>query len=261
MSDAMNFDEPSASERVCDGDSDQPGALDGPARDSDPSPSPSPGNRSSAAKRGAAQSPARQIANRTNATRSTGPRTAAGKKMSSKNAAKHGLLSSGLLPDEDLEVFELFRDRLMQFYKPEGAAEEEFVERIVSYSWRLKRVPRVEREIMMQAAIMAAREHEEGVRRNPPELMTARERELTSAVGNAMSQPSSAFWVPVQHGDPLPRLARYEAHLGRMLHRDLMALERLQAARKGMHVPAPIAIAVTSDAEGSIAEPLLHRGG
>jgi hypothetical protein len=128
-------------------------------------------------------SEARQIANRLNATRSTGPRTLAGKEKSSKNATKHGLLSHALLPDEDAEDFDPFRDGYFQFYEPQGTVEEDIVERIVSYSWRLKRAQRAECQIYSQAAIMAAREHEERLRRDPPELMVTRERELTSAMG------------------------------------------------------------------------------
>ena len=56
--------------------------------------------------------PAKVEANRRNARKSTGPRTLVGKARSSKNAVRHGLLSRDvLLPDEDPEQFDTFRDK------------------------------------------------------------------------------------------------------------------------------------------------------
>lgn len=53
-----------------------------------------------------------------------------------------------------------------------------------------------------------------------------------------------AFSDGVSGGDPLSKLARYEASLDRALYRAMHELQRLQAARKGANVSAPAAIDV-----------------
>lgn len=47
--------------------------------------------------------------------------------------------------------------------------------------------------------------------------------------------------------ETLQKVMRYEAHLERSLFRSLHELQRLQAARAGGHVPAPVAVDVTMD--------------
>ena len=90
-------------------------------------------------------SPAKIQANRRNALRSTGPRTVAGKTVSSKNAMRHGLLSTdALLRDEDAAEFASFREQLESQLAPCGPLEEILVDRIAMSVWRLGRVHRLE---------------------------------------------------------------------------------------------------------------------
>jgi len=69
-------------------------------------------------------------ANRANAQLSTGPRTPEGKARSSRNALKHGLLSSQiLLEHESAEELEALREGLYEELQPIGALEETLVEK------------------------------------------------------------------------------------------------------------------------------------
>ena len=84
-------------------------------------------------------------ANRQNAVRSTGPRTPEGKRAVSQNAKKHGVLSQqALLPDEDPSELAELRQRLLDYFEPEGHLERLLVDRIVQLAWRLRRLGRTE---------------------------------------------------------------------------------------------------------------------
>lgn len=154
---------------------------------------------------------ARLEANRRNASLSTGPRSPDGKAMSSKNAVRHGLLGGELLlPDEDAEELERFRAGVLERLQPEDDVERFMADRVIANAWRLKRVYRIETEVLRRLKY-------EGT---TVDFGVALERDL-------------------HHGDNLPKLARYESMLDRGLRRALHELERLQARRRGEHVPVP----------------------
>jgi hypothetical protein len=86
-------------------------------------------------------------ANRLNAQKSTGPRTAEGKRAVSQNAVKHGLFArDAVIKCEDPAEYELHREALLDDLRPVGAIESMLAERIVSLSWRLQRVERMQNE-------------------------------------------------------------------------------------------------------------------
>ena len=86
-------------------------------------------------------------ANRLNAQKSTGPRTAEGKRAVSQNAVKHGLFArEAVIKCEDPAEFELHREALLDELRPVGAIESMLAERIVSLSWRLQRVERMQNQ-------------------------------------------------------------------------------------------------------------------
>ncbi len=94
-------------------------------------------------------SEAQVLANRRNAEKSTGPRTTEGKATSSQNAVKHGLLAQRcVIRTEDPEEFDAFRTQMLGQLAPAGAMETVLAERIVSLSWRLKRVERMQNEAL-----------------------------------------------------------------------------------------------------------------
>lgn len=94
-------------------------------------------------------SAAQIAANRANAKRSTGPRTEAGKAAAAGNAVQHGLTAAHvLLPDESVEEFERFREEMLADLAPNSALQNVLASRIISASWRLRRVDRVRADVM-----------------------------------------------------------------------------------------------------------------
>lgn len=84
-------------------------------------------------------------ANRRNSQLSTGPKTSDGKSSVSKNATKHGLFSKAVLIDgDDEELFHDLNERLWTELSPVGVIEENLVERITTYMWRLRRIVQIE---------------------------------------------------------------------------------------------------------------------
>jgi len=86
-------------------------------------------------------------ANRLNAQKSTGPRTQEGKRTVSQNAVTHGLFArEAVIKCEDPAEYELHREALLDELSPVGAIESMLAERIVSLSWRLQRVERMQNQ-------------------------------------------------------------------------------------------------------------------
>jgi len=84
-------------------------------------------------------------ANRQNSQKSTGPRSAEGKAVVAKNAVKHGLFAQeAVITGENREEYELFRDEILAELAPAGAMESILAERVVSLSWRLQRIERIQ---------------------------------------------------------------------------------------------------------------------
>ena len=88
------------------------------------------------------------LANRQNAQKSTGPKSAEGKAVVAKNAVKHGLFAiETVIKGENMEDFELFREKIVEELDPQGAVETMLAERIVSLGWRLKRIVRIQDQV------------------------------------------------------------------------------------------------------------------
>jgi hypothetical protein len=91
---------------------------------------------------------AQVIANRHNAEKSSGPRTPEGKATVSQNAVKHGLSGRrDVIKGEDQAEFDRHREALLKELAPVGAVETMLAERVVSLSWRLQRVGRMQNEV------------------------------------------------------------------------------------------------------------------
>jgi hypothetical protein len=91
------------------------------------------------------------LANRQNALRSTGPRTATGKSIASQNAIRHGLSAENtVIPGEDPEEFNQFRQLLLDDLAPAGAMEVFLADRIVAGFWKLHRAARIETELLKE---------------------------------------------------------------------------------------------------------------
>lgn len=94
----------------------------------------------------------RAAINRANSGHSTGPRTGAGKKRSSLNALSHGLTAqTAVLPSEDPAAFEQHCRQFFDEHQPATATETHLVQELADTSWRLKRIPLLEADILARA--------------------------------------------------------------------------------------------------------------
>jgi hypothetical protein len=92
---------------------------------------------------------AQTLANQANAQLSTGPRTPAGKAASAANSTKEGFTAKSPVvePDED-QAFAAFRADLLADTHPEGALEQEFFQRLLTYGWNLRRARAAESHLL-----------------------------------------------------------------------------------------------------------------
>jgi len=79
-----------------------------------------------------------------------GPNTPAGKAIVSLNAVSHGALSNAVIVPgiESLEEWESFRDELLRDLAPVGAVDHRFAGQVAMFSWRLRRIPRHEAQMI-----------------------------------------------------------------------------------------------------------------
>jgi len=104
-------------------------------------------------------SPRQLEANRQNAQRSTGPRTDEGKRMSRRNALRHGLTAETVIEIlEDPEDYKAFETTITADYDARTAVERELVLRLASLLWRIRRATGIETDLLrIQAEILRER--------------------------------------------------------------------------------------------------------
>ena len=157
--------------------------------------------------------------NRQNAIKSTGPKTIEGKSTACRNALKHGILSSDLIiMNENRHDLENLSRGIRQTLCPQGAIEELLVEKIINAIWRIRRLTKVEREIL-------------------------------SDNDSPFAQTCLSHGFRGSDGGSLQVLSRYEATLERNFYRALHELQRIQGMRLGYPVLAPVSIDIINDAE------------
>lgn len=154
-----------------------------------------------------------------------GVKTEEGKAVSKLNALKHGLLTKEVLieGEEEESLLELHQ-RLKEDLKPKGEIETLLTDRIISNTWRLRRLLEVERAVMewrMENELSHSWTFEKGEEHGYKEA--AREMFVN---------------------DDIEKLLRYEIAIERSTYKALHELQRLQAARAGKKPPLPIAIDV-----------------
>ena len=205
-------------------------------------------------------------ANCRNALNSTGPKTPEGKAAVSHNALRHGLLSRDiLLPGEDEAALRELGEHLWDELQPVGALESLLVNRIISSTWRLQRLGRVEagifaRELYGEMADRARKEADTYTRGLMDDLLTAdvtvtdedKHREALSKAEEmeAMQDAETAtlgqtFIRDANKANAFSKLSRYETTIERSLFKALHELQRLQTARgAGGSVAPPVAVDV-----------------
>jgi hypothetical protein len=190
---------------------------------------------------------------RENAKNSTGPKTEEGKAVVARNAIKHGVLCDTLLPGEEPEDFAAYACDLKVALTPEGAVETMLIERIVSLSWRLRRVFLAEqgalageyhvvREKQAMARVSQASRTAlddllmENARNEIRILDTKKYTEAKADEEDAQRWADTdltRFARAFEGAQPfLDRLTRYERTIERSLFMTLKELERVQAVRK-----------------------------
>jgi len=145
---------------------------------------------------------ARREINRANAQHSTGPRTAAGKARSSLNALSHGLTaSSPVLPSEDRAAYDQHCRQLFDEYQPATPTETELVQELADTSWRLRRIPLLEADLLARAS-------------NPP------------------SEAAQIAFDIVDAHNLLAKLSLHGARLSRQFQRCVETLRNVQSERR-----------------------------
>jgi len=165
-------------------------------------------------------------ANQQNSQKSTGPQSVEGKGVVSQNAVKHGLFGSeAVVKGEKQDDFDLFRDEMLAELAPFGAVESMLAGRVVSLSWRLKRVERMQN----QALDVMLTPDESQYARLSRSMMTKEQRQLAEdpnlALGRAAIKDFSNSMV-------LDRLLIYERRIENSMFRIMAEIQRLQLMRE-----------------------------
>lgn len=201
------------------------------------------------------------IANRNNAKNSAGPMTSEGKLTVSKNAVKHGLLSTDIvIKDESGSEFTDFRQKLYIELAPVGELEQLLADRIIASFWRLKRVCRIEVQLLNNMSSFQLKKPDGKSSSDIPtmqitktyeggrtEVVTPDHSSKAKASSDSKDDSDQMSLGRAVHADfsgpnTLGKFRRYEAHIDRTLYKALHELQRLQAVRLGQKVAAPIAI-------------------
>jgi hypothetical protein len=148
------------------------------------------------------------IANRANALKG-GVKTEAGKAVSRLNAVSHGIFSNEvILPGEDSSLLESLRDKFMEQFAPAGEMETILVERIISSTWRLKRVMRSEARLSLKYFLK----------------------------DDATGEPNGG--IDYRY-NTWQNVAKYENGIERQIYRALNELERIQQRRFAAEIVSP----------------------
>jgi hypothetical protein len=101
-------------------------------------------------------------ANRRNALKSTGPKSLEGKRISRRNALRHGLTAETVIDRlEDSEDYRGFEAAIVADYDAETAVEGELVLRLAPLLWRLRRITAIETDLFqIRAEILRDRRND-----------------------------------------------------------------------------------------------------
>ena len=152
-------------------------------------------------------------ANRRNAQASSGPTTEEGKRRSSQNALRHGLTGQvTAMTEEDRTAHDKFCAAMLKDLAPDGAVETQLAQRVATDSWRLNRISAVEDNLFA----LGFHAYVDKVDTEHPEIDAA------FAAAKTFQAEAKQFQL----------LTLYEQRLNRAVHKNLAALQELQAKRK-----------------------------
>jgi hypothetical protein len=140
---------------------------------------------------------------------------------------------------EDPAEFEELMSGLHRDLAPIGALEEIMVEKVAACLWRQKRALRCEASLARREFVGPGRELDDLLLQRRP--------------GSNPDPATNHEHLSLPLGPKLDRILRYETSIQRQLAYAINQLERLQRARKGEHVPAPVSVQVQaiSDADSA----------
>jgi len=168
------------------------------------------------------------VANKENAKKG-GVKTEEGKAIVRLNALKHGLFAEDLLlPDEDRNVLNDIWQRLIVELEPQGTLEEMLITCIVSSFWRRQMAMRLESKYLDEQFTL-----------------------VTLALHKADLQAWSNFINrELANKKAWQNLIRYQTSFENKFFKAMHELERLQMARRGATVPAPLAVDLDISKDG-----------
>ena len=170
-------------------------------------------------------------ANRRNCQKSTGPRTPQGKAVVSQNAVKHGLSANQIvIKSEDQAEFDLHRSQIIDEWAPSTPTESFLAERIVSTSWKLKRIEYIQNQTINSLATPKTgpltKFHQALLAKYAPDMQTGpEESDPELALGRLAIKDFSNSRV-------LERLLMYERRTESSLYRTILELQRLNMIKK-----------------------------
>jgi hypothetical protein len=172
------------------------------------------------------------LANRRNAQKSTGPRTPQGKAAVSQNAVKHGLLARhDVISSESQAEFDLYRAQILDELAPVSPMESMLAERIVTLSWRLKRVSKIQNQAI--DALNAANTSSPLAKLTQSLLFKGQDQ---SQAALSTSVPNLALGrlaiKDFANARVLDRLLMYERRMEHSLYKTLLELQRLHLIKK-----------------------------
>jgi len=183
---------------------------------------------------------AQLIANRRNALKSTGPRTIEGKAAASQNSLSHGLSAAeDVISSESQADFDLHRARILDELDPASPMESILAERIITLSWRLKRVGRFQNQTI--DALHADSNDPSPFKKLTQSLFKSAMRDFARGEYQPHSLPSTSDeHLPLGrlavkdfgNARVLDRLLMYERRIENSLYKTLLELQRLQLIKK-----------------------------
>jgi len=169
------------------------------------------------------------LANRQNAQKSTGPKSAEGKAVVAKNAIKHGLFAiETVIKGENREDFDLFREKLLEEFAPQGAVETMLTERIVSLGWRLKRIVRVQDQVF---DVMIEKDEPSPMQKQINSMKPRQMRDDRRGTGPDLVLGRAAI-KDMSNSRVLERLLMYERRIENSLHKTLDELHKRKLVRE-----------------------------
>jgi len=146
-----------------------------------------------------------------------------------KNAIKHGLFAiETVIKGENREDFDLFREKLLEEFAPQGAVETMLTERIVSLGWRLKRIVRVQDQVF---DVMIEKDEPSPMQKQINSMKPRQMRDDRRGTGPDLVLGRAAI-KDMSNSRVLERLLMYERRIENSLHKTLDELHKRKLVRE-----------------------------